>query len=105
MTSDITKDYYDDEWEKTLDVYGVREFYERQKEQAIIELGENADELISANERFFNCSYEDLTSLYYNLISDSLQNNLKLYYNGALIVDVNSDPSTFIDQDVDNIIK
>jgi len=105
MTSDITKDYYDDEWEKTLDVYGVREFYERQKEQTIIELGENAEEQILANERFFNCSYEDLTALYYNLISDYLQNNLELYYNGALIVDVNSDPSTFIDQDVDNIIK
>lgn len=105
MTSDITKDYYDDEWKKTLDAYGVREFYERQKEQAILELGDNVDEQIAANERFFNCSYEDLTSLYYNLISDSLQNNLELYYNGALIIDVDSDPSTFIDQDVENIIK
>lgn len=47
----------------------------------------------------------DVTKDYYNSISDSLQNKTDLYYNGALIVDLNSNPETFIDQDVENIIK
>jgi ubiquinone/menaquinone biosynthesis C-methylase UbiE len=34
-----------------------------------------------------------------------LINSSDCYYNGSLIVDLDSDPKTFIDQDVDNIIK
>jgi len=42
---------------------------------------------------------------YYNAIAPLLENEDDFYYNGALLVDLDSDPSTFLDQDVDNIIK
>ena len=42
---------------------------------------------------------------YYNTIAPLLTNDGNHYYNGALLVDLDSDPSTFIDQDVDNIIE
>jgi ubiquinone/menaquinone biosynthesis C-methylase UbiE len=42
---------------------------------------------------------------YYNTIAQLLDNDGDHYYNGALLVDLDSDPSTFIDQDVDNIIR
>lgn len=48
---------------------------------------------------------KDVTRSYYNSVSDSLQNKDELYYNGALIVDLNSSPETFIDQDINNIIR
>lgn len=102
MTSDITKDYYDDEWENTLSAYGVNQFYNQQKQQIIDLYGEDADKILAD---YSNFDSAQLTKLYYDLVSDNLQNNLGLYYNGALIVDLDSDPSTFIDQDVDNIIK
>lgn len=47
----------------------------------------------------------DNTLEYYNAIAPLLSNDEGNYYNGALLVDLDSDPSTFIDQDVDNIIK
>jgi ubiquinone/menaquinone biosynthesis C-methylase UbiE len=98
MTSDITKEYYDNEWERTLDSYEVRNRFTEnvQKELEI---------LPELNEKFSNGEYNNLTKIYYDSISDNLQNNLQLYYNGALIIDLDSDPKTFIDQDVDNIIK
>lgn len=42
---------------------------------------------------------------YYNKIAPLLTNEGDHYYNGALLVDLDSDPSTFIEQDVDNIIN
>ena len=42
---------------------------------------------------------------YYNAIAPLLENEDDFYYNGALLVDLDSDPNTFLDQDVDNIIK
>lgn len=47
------------------------------------------------------------TKDYYNLISDYLVSDLsQCYYNGSLIIDdIDSDPNTFIEQDVNNIIK
>ena len=42
---------------------------------------------------------------YYDTIASLLTNDEDHYYNGALLVDLDSDPSTFIDQDVDNIIE
>ena len=48
---------------------------------------------------------KDITKSYYNSISNSLQNKDELYYNGALIIDLDSSPETFIEQDVNNIIR
>lgn len=45
-----------------------------------------------------------LTKDYYNNISYDLQNQNEVYYNGSLMIDLDTDPSTFVDQDVDNII-
>jgi ubiquinone/menaquinone biosynthesis C-methylase UbiE len=42
---------------------------------------------------------------YYNTIAPLLSNDEDHYYNGALLVDLDSDPTTFIDQDVENIIE
>lgn len=42
---------------------------------------------------------------YYNTIAPLLSNDSRHYYNGALLVDLDSDPETFIDQDVNNIIE
>jgi len=42
---------------------------------------------------------------YYNSIASLLNNETDHYYNGALLVDIDSDESTFIQQDVDNIIN
>lgn len=42
---------------------------------------------------------------YYDSIAFDLTSDNEFYYNGSLLVDIHSDPSTFIDQDVDNIIK
>lgn len=48
----------------------------------------------------------NITKNYYDSLSSSaLINSSDCYYNGSLIVDLNSNPKTFIDQDVDNIIK
>lgn len=48
----------------------------------------------------------DITKDYYDVLSKHcLINPADYYYNGSLIVDLDSDPKTFIDQDVDNIIK
>ena len=46
-----------------------------------------------------------LTKDYYNNISYDLQNQKEIYYNGSLMIDLDTDPSTFVDQDVNNIIK
>jgi len=47
------------------------------------------------------------TKDYYNLISNYLvADNNENYYNGSLIIDdFNSDPESFVDQDVNNVIK
>jgi ubiquinone/menaquinone biosynthesis C-methylase UbiE len=47
------------------------------------------------------------TKDYYNSISDYLVSEIsQCYYNGSLIIDdIDSDPNTFVDQDVNNIIK
>ena len=47
------------------------------------------------------------TEDYYNSISDNLISELsECYYNGSLIIDdINSDPSSFIEQDVNNVIN
>lgn len=45
------------------------------------------------------------TKEYYNTISTPLLDWFDHYYNGSLIVDPDSDPNTFIEQDVNNIIK
>lgn len=45
------------------------------------------------------------TKEYYDSISSMLLNDDSLYYNGSLLVDIDTDPETFIDQDVENIIK
>ena len=42
---------------------------------------------------------------YYNSIASLLNNEIDHYYNGALLVDIDSEESTFIQQDVDNIIS
>lgn len=42
---------------------------------------------------------------YYNSIASLLNNENDHYYNGALLVDLDSDPNTWIEQDVDNIIE
>ena len=42
---------------------------------------------------------------YYDSIAFDLTTENDFYYNGSLLVDIHSDPDTFIDQDVDNIIK
>jgi len=42
---------------------------------------------------------------YYNSIASLLNNETDHYYNGALLVDIDSEESTFIQQDVDNIIS
>lgn len=105
MTSDVTKDYYDDEWEKILGAYNVDELSEKTKNEILEKFGEEDEELLQKYKEFYKGDHQHLTEIYYNLISDSLQNSLGLYYNGALIVDLDSDPKTFIDQDVKNIIK
>lgn len=47
-----------------------------------------------------------LTNEYYEKISNVLFNDFNHYYNGSLILDdINSDPETFIEQDINNIIK
>ena len=101
MTSDITKEYYDNEWEKTLDAYDAKIRFNQFVENNLKDI-ELSPELV---EKFSNDEYGNITKIYYDTISDNLQNNLELYYNGALIVDLDSDPKTFIEQDVDNIIK
>lgn len=45
-----------------------------------------------------------LTEDYYNTIAFELSNDDDFYYNGSLLVDIDSDQKTFIDQDVENII-
>lgn len=47
----------------------------------------------------------DFTREYYNRISDAIVEDIKDYYNGSLICDITTDPKTFRDQDVENIIK
>ena len=46
-----------------------------------------------------------LTEDYYNTIAFELSNEDDFYYNGSLLVDIDSDQKTFIDQDVDNVIQ
>lgn len=46
-----------------------------------------------------------VTEDYYNSIAFEMTNDIDFYYNGSLLVDIHSDPDTFIDQDVNNIIK
>ena len=48
---------------------------------------------------------DNFTKEYYNHISDAIVSDIDDYYNGSLICDITSDPSTFRDQDVENIIK
>jgi len=55
-------------------------------------------------EKLLQCDLEEITKIYYNVISNDLENNIDLYYNGSLMVDMHSDSSTFIGQDVENII-
>ena len=104
MTSDITKEYYDNEWKKTLDAYQVEEIHKVAVEKFKDEI-ENADISDELKNKVLSGDYEDITQLYYDYISNDLQNDNLLYYNGALIVDLDSDPNTFIDQDVENIIN
>jgi len=104
MTSDITKDYYDNEWEKTLDAYQVKEIHKDAVEKFKDEI-ENSNISDELKNKVLSGEYDDITQLYYDYISNDLQNENFLYYNGALIVDLDSDPNTFIDQDVENIIK
>lgn len=47
----------------------------------------------------------NFTSEYYNKISDAIVEDINDYYNGSLICDITTDPKTFRDQDVENIIK
>jgi len=46
-----------------------------------------------------------VTETYYDSIAFELSNKNNLYYNGSFLVDIHKDPKTFIDQDVNNIIK
>jgi len=105
MTANPTKEYYDNEWENTIKAH--EDNHQIIKEKILSEFKNNTEELPKEYQRFLNAehTYDDLTKIYYDLISDDLQNSFELPYNGALIVDLNSDPKTFLDQDVDNIIK
>jgi len=105
MTANPTKEYYDNEWENTIKAH--EDNHQIIREKILSEFKNNTEELPKEYQRFLNAehTYDDLTKIYYDLISDDLQNKLSLYYNGALIVDLNTDPTTFIEQDVENIIK
>lgn len=105
MTVNNTKEYYDNEWENSINVQ--EDTLQVLKDKILSEFGDNISALSEEYQRFLNAehTYEDLTKIYYDLISDDLQNSFELPYNGALIVDLETDPKTFLDQDVDNIIK
>lgn len=98
MSSNFTQDYFDNEQD-----------YHRYLHQKLKFRIQNESNFSEEYQKIINAEYSsisnELTQLYYDLVSDMLQNSLEISYNGALIIDLDTQPETFIEQDVKNIIK
>jgi len=99
MNLDNTKDHYNYQWDSIIRAYGLDGKYEKLVSEELYDVNP------AIKEYLLNNKIKDITKIYYDVISNDLENNIGLYYNGSLMIDLNTDPITFIDQDVDNIIK